>query len=59
MPSSTTLRRSVALAAVVLAGACTDNSGPMEPAGPSAPSIQPLSSGTQQGQSDDPNVLAR
>lgn len=59
MPSSTTLRRSVAVAAVVLAGACTDHSGPTEPAGPSVPSIQPLSTGTWQGQPDDPNALAR
>lgn len=59
MPSSTTLRRSVAVAAVVLAAACTDHSGPTEPAGPSAPPIQPLSSATWQGQPDDPNALAR
>ena len=48
--------RSLAMAAAILAAACTDDSGPTVP---SSPSGAPPLSKVQQGPSDDPNALGR
>ena len=59
MRLSSILRRSVAVAAAVLAGACTDTSAPTGPAEPSAPPAQLVPSSAQQLAPDDPNALGR
>jgi hypothetical protein len=56
MIHSRSVLRTLALAAAILAVACTDDSGPTTP---SSPAGAPLLSTAQQGPPDDPNALGR
>ena len=51
-----TVLRTLAMAAAILAAACTDDSGPTAPTSPTG---APLLSKAQQGPSDDPNAIGR